>query len=70
MVFSIFHRVQEENKPDPWAMTDADIVVYDKVFIKQDKDKDGFISIHGQCAPGIEQSLPHATNQFFAFPYF
>eukprot|EP00903_Cladosiphon_okamuranus_P006843 g6665.t1 len=38
-------KIQEENKPDPWAMTDADIAVYDKAFIKQDKDKDGFISL-------------------------
>lgn len=45
----LLRRIQEDNKPDPWAMTDADIVVYDKAFVKQDKDKDGFISLHGQC---------------------
>lgn len=45
---SMFHRMQEDNKPDPWAMTDTDIAVYDKAFVKLDKDKDGFISLHGQ----------------------
>lgn len=48
MVTSMFHRIREANKPDPWAMTDADIAVYDKAFVKLDKDKDGFISSHGQ----------------------
>ncbi|CAM9698027.1 unnamed protein product [Scytosiphon promiscuus] len=38
-------KTQEANKPDPWAMTDADKAVYDKAFVKQDKDKDGFISM-------------------------
>lgn len=43
-----FDRLREEAKPDPWAMTDADIAVYDKAFIKQDKDKDGFITLRGE----------------------
>lgn len=30
-------------------MTDADIAIYDKAFAKQDKDKDGFVSLDGQC---------------------
>lgn len=36
------------NAPDPWAMTDADIAVYDAAFAKQDKDGDGFISPKGR----------------------
>ena len=45
---SNFRRLQEDNKPDPWAMTDADIAVYNKAFVKLDKDKDGFISLSGR----------------------
>ncbi|CAM9344248.1 unnamed protein product [Ectocarpus fasciculatus] len=37
-------KIQDANKLDQWAMTDADIAIYDKAFFKQDKDKDGFIS--------------------------
>lgn len=36
------------NTPNPWAMTDVDIAIYDAAFIKQDKDKDGFISPDGE----------------------
>lgn len=43
-----FNRAQKENKPDPWVMTDADIAVYDEAFTKQDKDKDGFITLGGE----------------------
>ena len=45
---SMFVRQQEEHKTDPWAMADADIAVYDRAFVKQDKDKDGFISLRGK----------------------
>ncbi|CAN0525264.1 unnamed protein product, partial [Ectocarpus sp. 12 AP-2014] len=36
--------IKDANKLDQWAMTDADIAIYDKAFLNQDKDKDGFIS--------------------------
>lgn len=54
----ILDRLHEENKPDPWAMTDADIAVYDKAFMKQDKDKDGFISLRGKRVL-LEDSAPN-----------
>ena len=44
---STLDRIQEDSRPNPWAMTDADIAVYDKAFVKLDKDKDGYISLHG-----------------------
>lgn len=46
----VFNRKQKDDEPDPWAMADADIAVYDKAFVKQDKDNDGFISIHGESS--------------------
>lgn len=57
-------RLQEENKPDPWAMTDADVAVYDKAFMKQDKDKDGFISLRGTRVL-IEASTPNFHSSLF-----
>lgn len=42
------YRLRQANKPDPWAMTDADIAIYDAAFIKQDEDKDGFITPAGE----------------------
>lgn len=49
---NLLDRIQDANKLDQWAMTDADIAIYDKAFSKQDKDKDGFISPHGDgCVP-------------------
>lgn len=41
-------------------MTDADIAVYDKAFVKLDKDKDGFIALHGKlCSEASTTCLGH-----------
>lgn len=42
-------RLKQAKKRDPWAMTDGDIAIYDKAFVKLDKDKDGFISLPGRA---------------------
>ena len=43
-----FNRLREANQSDLWAMTEADLAVYDAAFLKLDKDKDGFVSPHGK----------------------